>query len=56
MFHEIYHVLLMAKLHYIEYKNYTDGIHGSKYMLHGYRKKNLIISIKCEDEATKSPF
>jgi len=33
-----HHDLLMAKLHYIDYKNFTDGIYGSKGMLHGYTK------------------
>jgi hypothetical protein len=33
-----HHDLLMAKLHHIDYKNDTDGIHGSKAMLHGFQK------------------
>ena len=33
-----YHNLLITKLHYIDCKNYADGMHGSKYRLHGYQK------------------
>jgi len=33
-----YHDLLISKLHYIDYKNYTDGIQHSKGMLHGFQK------------------
>ena len=31
------HNLLIIKLHYIDYKNSTDGMHGSKVMLHDYQ-------------------
>jgi len=41
----IHHVLLMAKLRYIEYKNYTDSnmvqLENTK-KLHGYRKSNYL--------------
>jgi hypothetical protein len=29
------HGFLITKLHHIDYKNYIDGIHGLKDMLHG---------------------
>jgi hypothetical protein len=31
-----YHDLLISKLHYIDYQKATDGIHGSKDMVHGF--------------------
>ena len=33
-----HHDLLITELHYIDFKYYTDGIHGSKAMLHGHQK------------------
>ena len=33
-----HHDLLITKLHYIDFKKYTDGIYSSKGMLHGYQK------------------
>ncbi len=48
-----YHNLLITKLHHINHKKYTDGIHVSKDRLHeSWLLENPIISMKGEDEAT----